>query len=264
MSAAESSNPKPNPKQVSAAEARRTWLRANTQVDGAVRHLAPEGAQTGAQHRARLEQCALTYGMHLQFWHPWSVLPPPLVRCEPLSQAAMAEPPAKRPKPTFSASPDLEAIRSQQAAFAEARDWDQFHTPRNLALALVGEVGELCEIFQWKGDHEVQPGLPGWTDAKRQHLGEEMADVLNYLVRLADKCGIDLPAVADAKIQKNAAKYPASLVKGSAKKYNEYGAAEVAQAASQAAAEEAASDAAWGSTGSGARGSAVRLVTRDD
>ena len=183
------------------------------------------------------------------------------------SQAAMAdgaEPPAKRPKPTFSASPDLEAIRSQQAAFAEARDWDQFHTPRNLALALVGEVGELCEIFQWKGDHEVQPGLPGWTDAKRQHLGEEMADVLNYLVRLADKCGIDLPAVADAKIQKNAAKYPASLVRGSAKKYNEYGAAEVAQAASQAAAEEAASDAAWGSTGSGARGSAVRLVTRDD
>ena len=152
----------------------------------------------------------------------------------------MAEPPAKRAKPTFSASPDLEALRSQQAAFAEARDWDQFHTPRNLALALVGEVGELCEIFQWKGDHEVQPGLPGWTDAKRQHLGDEMADVLMYLVRLADKCGIDLPAVADSKIRKNQAKYPASLVRGSAKKYNEYGAAEVAQAASQAAAEEEA------------------------
>ena len=172
-------------------------------------------------------------------------------------QAAMAdgaEPPAKRPKPTFSASPDLEALRSQQAAFAEARDWDQFHTPRNLALALVGEVGELCEIFQWKADHEVQPGLPGWTDAKRQHLGEEMADVLNYLVRLADKCGIDLPAVTNSKIQKNAAKYPASLVRGSAKKYNEYGATEVAQAVSQATAEEAAKPPAQGgASGSGAR-----------
>ena len=158
-----------------------------------------------------------------------------------------AEPAAKRLKPAFSASPDLESLRNQQAAFAKARDWDQFHTPRNLALALVGEVGELCEIFQWKG--EVEPGLPGWTEAKRQHLGEEMADVLMYLVRLADKCGIDLPAVADAKIQKNAAKYPATLVRGSAKKYNEYGAVEVAQAA----AEEAASRPQEAPSGSGAQ-----------
>jgi NTP pyrophosphatase (non-canonical NTP hydrolase) len=74
----------------------------------------------------------------------------------------------------------------------------------------VGEVGELCECFQWKG--EVEPGLPGWSEAKRQHLGEEMADVLMYLIRLADKCGIDLPAAAERKIQKNAAKYPADLV----------------------------------------------------
>ena len=102
------------------------------------------------------------------------------------------------------------------------------------------QVGELCEIFQWKG--EVAPGLPGWTEAKRQHLGEEMADVLMYLVRLADKCDIDLPAAAAAKIQRNAAKYPADLVRGSAKKYNGYDAAEVA--ASQAAAEEAAKPAA--------------------
>ena len=113
-----------------------------------------------------------------------------------------AEPPAKRAKPTFSASPDLEALRSQQAAFAEARNWDQFHTPRNLALALVGEVGELCEIFQWKGDHEVQPGLPGWTDAKRQHLGDEMADVLWVLMALANQTGIDLTDAMAANISK--------------------------------------------------------------
>ena len=59
-------------------------------------------------------------------------------------------------------------------------------------------MGELCECFQWKG--EVEPGLPGWSEAKRQHLGEEMADVLMYLIRLADKCGIDLPAAAERKI----------------------------------------------------------------
>ena len=133
------------------------------------------------------------------------------------------EPPAKRAKSScFSASPDLESLRSQQATFALARDWDQFHQPRNLALALVGEVGEVCEIFQWKHDSEVQPGLPGWSDAKREHLGEELSDCLMYLVRLADKCGIDLPAAAQRKLSKNAAKYPADLVRGSAKKYTEY------------------------------------------
>ena len=86
----------------------------------------------------------------------------------------------------------------------------------------VGEVGELCEIFQWKGDHEVQPGLPGWTDAKRQHLGDEMADVLMYLVRLADKCGIDLPAAALRKQEKNALKYPSDRAYGSSAKYTAY------------------------------------------
>lgn len=122
----------------------------------------------------------------------------------------------------FSGAPDLETLRQQLAGFALEREWDQFHTPRNLALALVGEVGELCEIFQWKHDSEVQPGLPGWSDAKREHLGEELSDCLMYLVRLADKCGIDLPAAAQQKLSKNAAKYPADLVRGSSKKYTEY------------------------------------------
>ena len=61
----------------------------------------------------------------------------------------------------FSGAPDLETLRQQLAGFALEREWDQFHTPRNLALAMVGEVGELCEIFQWKG--EVAAGLPGWA-----------------------------------------------------------------------------------------------------
>jgi dCTP diphosphatase len=120
----------------------------------------------------------------------------------------------------FSPAPTLESLRGQLASFAADRDWDQYHTPRNLALALVGEVGELCEIFQWQG--EVARGCSNFSEEKRTHLGEELADVLLYLVRLADTCAIDLPAAAQRKLQKNGEKYPASLVRGSSKKYNEY------------------------------------------
>ena len=108
------------------------------------------------------------------------------------------------------------------AAFAAARDWDQFHSPRNLVLAMVGEVGELAEMFQWKPDGSCPPGLAGWKDEKLVHLGEEMADVLLYLVRLADRCGIDLPMAAARKLQINGIKYPAETVRGRSEKYNEY------------------------------------------
>ena len=120
------------------------------------------------------------------------------------------------------AGDSLRDVRDHLRAFARERDWDQFHTPRNVCLALVGEVGELAECFQWKGDDGAAEGLPGWSTEKKLHLSEELADVYLYLVRLSDKCGIDLPAAAARKIARNAAKYPAALVKGSAKKYNEY------------------------------------------
>lgn len=123
---------------------------------------------------------------------------------------------------TFSAAPNLEELRGSLAAFAAARDWDQFHTPRSLALALTGEVGELCECFQWRCDAACAPGLPGWTDADRTHLGEEMADVLMYLVRLADRSGIDLPAACAAKLERNGQKYPADRCRGSSAKYTSY------------------------------------------
>ncbi|KAJ8530797.1 hypothetical protein K7X08_023678 [Anisodus acutangulus] len=111
---------------------------------------------------------------------------------------------------------NLEELKNKMADFAEERDWDQFHTPRNLLLALVGEVGELSEIFQWKG--EVPRGLPDWEEKEKQHLGEELSDVLLYLVRLSDICGIDLGKAALRKLELNAIKYPASLCKGSSKK----------------------------------------------
>ncbi|KAL9240294.1 hypothetical protein vseg_014532 [Gypsophila vaccaria] len=90
--------------------------------------------------------------------------------------------------------------------FALARGWEKYHSPRNLLLALVGEVGELSEIFQWRG--EVGRGLPDWDKSDKEHLGEELSDVLLYLIRLADICGIDLTDAALKKLVKNAVKYP--------------------------------------------------------
>ncbi|XP_019179970.1 PREDICTED: dCTP pyrophosphatase 1-like [Ipomoea nil] len=112
----------------------------------------------------------------------------------------------------------LEELQKKMADFARERDWDQFHSPRNLLLALVGEVGELSEIFQWKG--EVPRGLPGWEEEEKQHLGEELSDVLLYLVRLSDICSIDLGKAALRKLELNAKKYPVNLCKGSSKKLN--------------------------------------------
>ncbi|KAL2506366.1 NTP Pyrophosphohydrolase MazG-related [Abeliophyllum distichum] len=103
----------------------------------------------------------------------------------------------------------LEELKEKMANFAKERDWDQFHSPRNLLLALVGEVGELSEIFQWKG--EVPRGLPDWEEQEKLHLGEELSDVLLYLVQLSDICGIDLAKAALRKLELNAIKYPISL-----------------------------------------------------
>ncbi|GMI64375.1 hypothetical protein like AT3G25400 [Hibiscus trionum] len=114
----------------------------------------------------------------------------------------------------------LEELKKKMAEFAKERDWDQFHSPRNLLLALVGEVGELSEIFQWKG--EVPRGLPDWKDEEKQHLGEELSDVLLYLVRLSDICGVDLGKAALRKLELNAIKYPVKLCKGSSKKHTQF------------------------------------------
>jgi dCTP diphosphatase len=120
----------------------------------------------------------------------------------------------------FTGSLSLEDVRKLMHEFAEERDWHQYHTPRNLMLALTGEVGELAEIFQWKG--ELEPGLPEFSDEERVHLSEELADVLMYLVRLADRSGVDLAKAVVDKMEKNKKKYPADIVRGSSKKYNRY------------------------------------------
>ncbi|KAF8391879.1 hypothetical protein HHK36_022219 [Tetracentron sinense] len=114
----------------------------------------------------------------------------------------------------------LEGLKKKMAEFAKERDWDQFHSPRNLLLALVGEVGELSEIFQWKG--EVPKGLPDWKEEEIIHLGEELSDVLLYLIRLSDICGVDLGKAALRKVELNAIKYPAKLFEDSSKKQNHF------------------------------------------
>ncbi|KMT10747.1 hypothetical protein BVRB_5g114050 [Beta vulgaris subsp. vulgaris] len=100
----------------------------------------------------------------------------------------------------------LQELKQRLADFARVRGWEQYHSPRNLLLALVGEVGELSEIFQWRG--EVERGLPNWNADDKEHLEDELSDVLLYLVQLADVCGLDLGKAALTKISKNGKKYP--------------------------------------------------------
>jgi NTP pyrophosphatase (non-canonical NTP hydrolase) len=110
----------------------------------------------------------------------------------------------------------LHDLRDQLRAFAAARDWDQFHSPRNLATALAVEAAELLEPFQWLTDEQSR-ALPPET---RAAVEEELADVLLYLVRLADKLDIDLATAARAKIARNGEKYPVEKARGSSRKYD--------------------------------------------
>jgi NTP pyrophosphatase (non-canonical NTP hydrolase) len=109
-------------------------------------------------------------------------------------------------------------LRDLVRVFVDERDWDQFHTPKNLASALSVEAAELLEHFQW-----LQHGRIDELGAdKLVQVRHEMADVLVYLVRLADKLDVDLPAAVAEKMVLNRAKYPADLVRGDARKYHEY------------------------------------------
>lgn len=113
--------------------------------------------------------------------------------------------------------PSLDDLAARLAEFARERDWDQFHAPKNLAMALAGEVGELLEHFQWLSEQQSANLAPEVRDA----VALEMADVLLYLVRLADKLDIDLGAAALRKIELNARKYPVDQFRGSARKYDD-------------------------------------------
>ena len=112
----------------------------------------------------------------------------------------------------------LRELQQRVAAFAAARDWEPFHSPKNLAMALSVEAAELVEEFQWLTEEQSRA-----LDAeRRERVRLELADVFIYLLRIADKLGVDLVAAANDKIVLNEKKYPAERVRGDARKYTEY------------------------------------------
>jgi NTP pyrophosphatase (non-canonical NTP hydrolase) len=111
-----------------------------------------------------------------------------------------------------------QSLSRQISAFAKDRDWDQFHTPKNLAMALNVEAGELLEHFLWLTPEESASLQPD----KKLAVQDELADVFIYLIRLADKLGVDLYAAAERKLAENERRYPVAKARGNARKYTEF------------------------------------------
>ncbi len=114
---------------------------------------------------------------------------------------------------------NLEAIQERLRVFVKERDWEKFHTPKNLVMALSGEVGELLELFQWLTPEESITVLN--DQKKAEQVRHELADILVYLLRISDVLGIPLENAVIEKMNLNEKKYPAHLAKGTAKKYSE-------------------------------------------
>jgi NTP pyrophosphatase (non-canonical NTP hydrolase) len=114
---------------------------------------------------------------------------------------------------------DVDALSVALANFARERDWEQFHSPKNLVMALSAEVGELTEIFQWLSEDASKD--VGRDQSSAEAVRDEMADVALYLVRLASVLGVDLNEAVTQKIKKNAEKYPVNKARGNHKKYDQ-------------------------------------------
>ncbi|MCJ7716170.1 MAG: nucleotide pyrophosphohydrolase [Anaerolineales bacterium] len=110
----------------------------------------------------------------------------------------------------------MEELKTQIKKFIDERDWEQYHAPKNLAMALSVEAAEIVELFQWKETSDVL------TKEEQEALRQEIGDVLVYLLELADKYQIDVVEAAKDKLIINQKKYPAEIVKGKAAKYTEY------------------------------------------
>ena len=111
---------------------------------------------------------------------------------------------------------DVSGIQQRLREFAAEREWQRFHTPKNLAMALASEMGELVELFQWLSEAESRR----LSDRERLRVGEEIADIQIYLLRLTDVLGVDLADVVERKLLDNAERYPVDLSRGNATKYS--------------------------------------------
>lgn len=120
-------------------------------------------------------------------------------------------------------SDSLDDLTAAAEQFAEDRDWGRFHIPKNLAMALAGEVGELVAELQWLSDDEIRSALDDGAGAARRRIEDEIGDVLIYLALLAARCQIDPVAVAHRKLQENDEKYPVAASYGTAEKYSRIG-----------------------------------------
>jgi len=117
---------------------------------------------------------------------------------------------------------DIKKLKNDIHQFASERDWNQYHTPKNLAAALSVESSELLEIFQWFSEKDCQQLLKEKNPDIILKVEDEIADILVYAIRLADILNINIPEALEKKLKKNAEKYPAELVRGSARKYTDY------------------------------------------
>ena len=113
----------------------------------------------------------------------------------------------------------FDALTREVLAFRDAREWAQFHTPKNLAMAIAGEAGELCELMQWKSDAEIAEALG--DSAYREKVLHELADLQILLLFAASACGVELDAAVRAKMEINDRRYPVDKARGTAKKYDE-------------------------------------------
>ena len=114
---------------------------------------------------------------------------------------------------------EIQNLATEIKKFADARDWEQFHTPKNLIMAATSEMGELAEVLQWKNDEEAAEFLS--TQYGRERISEEIADIAIYLIRLCQKLDLNFVEILSEKITQNDAKYPVDKSKGSAKKYTD-------------------------------------------
>ena len=136
------------------------------------------------------------------------------LRCRPCGSGFSRD---LRPRYSPTMTGEIDSLQSKLRHFAEERDWDKFHSPKNLAAALSVEAAELLEHFQWL----TEPESASLPNEKRLEVSEELADVLLYLIRLADKLDIDLGQAAEQKLLRNAEKYPIEKSKGKSTKYTD-------------------------------------------
>jgi len=113
---------------------------------------------------------------------------------------------------------DIKDLTEKVLAFRDARDWKQFHNPKDMALSLMLEAGEVVEHFQWKNNKEIEE----YVKEKKEEIGDELADVLYWVLLMSNDLDIDIIEATNRKMEKNDKKYPADKAKGSAKKYTNY------------------------------------------